>query len=53
MAKLLCSDLPSFVLWIPWRRCPGAETCSRNVIRYVWFFVAVCASVGYCNHLYE
>jgi len=26
----------TFVLWIPWRWCPGTETC-RNFIYRVWF----------------
>jgi hypothetical protein len=35
-----------FVIWVPWRRRPGAETC-RNL---VGFLVVLCAFVGHCNY---
>ena len=38
--------MQSFVIWVPWRRRPGAETC-RNL---VWFLAVLCAFVCRCNY---
>jgi len=43
---LLCLHLQIFLIWVPWRWHPGAETC-RNLVR---FLVVICVFVCRCNY---
>ena len=49
--RLLCWYLLTFVLWIPYRRRPDAET-RRNFIWPVRCLVVLCTFVDFCIYLY-